>query len=169
MYIILSLVSFKRICPEGLYFRCKVTVWQCVCSLLCIIIAYCGVLCAVWFAHCVCSVHCAAVLITQSSWFKLCVISTTLLCSALPVRSVGGQMQSMHCGLNCKPLCSADWCGVSDPRPDAFTSRLYIIYDTNTNTKRIMDTNTNLNAHKYTNGVSGFEAAAHAHLNMNYV
>ena len=32
-----------------------------------------------------------------------------------------------------------------------------------------MDTNTNLNAHKYTNGVSGFEAAAHAHLNMNYV
>ena len=61
MYIILSLVSFKRICPEGLYFRCKATVWQCVCSLLCIIIAYCGVLCAGWFAHCVCSVHCAAV------------------------------------------------------------------------------------------------------------
>ena len=58
---------------------------------------------------------------------------------------------------------------MSDPRPDAFTSRLYVIHDTNTNTKRIIDTNTNLNAHKYTNGVSGFEAAAHAHLNMNYV
>ena len=47
----------------------------------------------------------------------ICVACALPTWCAGPVRSVRGQMQLGLCGLNCAPLCSTDWCGVSDPRP----------------------------------------------------
>ena len=47
----------------------------------------------------------------------ICVACAPPTWCAEPVRSVRGQMQLGLCGLNCAPLCSTDWCGVSDPRP----------------------------------------------------